>query len=79
MRQQRPVRDEVVFIGVAREKAQAFSARKVDGRFLFNRDKTVYVNHYDIYLDDADFGPAFLKVCSYAPWGMKLCLNGFRQ
>ncbi len=41
MRQQRPVRDEVVFIGVAQEKAQAFSARKVDGRFLFHRDKTV--------------------------------------
>ena len=76
MRQQRPVRDEVVFIGVAQEKAQAFSARKVDGRFLFHRDKTVYVNHYYIYLDDADFGPAFLKVCSYAPWGMKLCING---
>ena len=76
IRKQRPVRDEVVFIGVAQEKAQAFSARKVDGRFLFNRDKTVYVNHYYIYLDDADFGPAFLKVCSYAPWGITLCLNG---
>src|SRR3954468_16652030 len=72
MRQQRPVRDEVVFTRVA----QACSARKVDGPFLFNRDKTVYVNHYYIYLDDADFGPAFLKVCSYAPWGIKLCLNG---
>jgi hypothetical protein len=76
MRQRRPVRDEVVFIGVAPEKAQAFSARKVDGRFWFNRDKTVYVNHYYIYLDDADFGPAFWKVCSYAPWAMKRCLNG---
>ena len=76
MRHRRPVRDDVVFIGVAQEKAQAFSARKVDGRFLFSRDKTVYVNHYYVYLDDADFGPAFLKVCSYAPWGMKLCLNG---
>jgi hypothetical protein len=76
MRQRRRVRDDVVFIGVAQEKAQAFSARKVAGRFLFNRDKTVYVNHYYIYLDDADFGPAFLKVCSYAPWAMKLCLNG---
>jgi hypothetical protein len=41
LRQQRPVRDEVVFLGVAQEKAQAFSARKGDGRFLFNRDKTV--------------------------------------
>jgi hypothetical protein len=76
MRQQRPVRDEVLFIGVAQEKAQAFSASKVEGRFLFHRNKTVYVNHYYIYLDDADFGAAFLKVCSYAPWGMKLCLNG---
>ena len=27
-------------------------------------------------IDDADFGPLFLKVCSYAPWSTKLCLNG---
>jgi hypothetical protein len=76
MRQKRGVRDGVVFIGVAQEKAQAFSGKKVEGRFEYERDKTVYVNHYYVYLDDADFGPAFLKVCSYAPWGMKLCLNG---
>jgi len=76
LRQQRPVRDEVVFIGVAQEKAQAFSGRKVEGWFEFSRDKTVYVNHYYFYIDDADFGPVFLKVCSYAPWGMKVCLNG---
>ena len=44
-RQRRPVRDAVVFIGVAQEKAQAFHGRKVDGRFQFDRDKTVYVNH----------------------------------
>ena len=36
----------------------------------------VYVNHYYFYIDDADFGPLFLKVCSYAPWAIKLCLNG---
>jgi hypothetical protein len=76
LRQQRPVRDEVVFIGVAQEKAQAFSGKKIEGRFEFNRDKSVYVNHYYFYVDDADFGPVFLKVCSYAPWGMKVCLNG---
>ena len=40
------------------------------------RNKTVYVKHYYSYIDDADFGPLFLKVCSYAPWGIKLCLNG---
>jgi hypothetical protein len=22
------------------------------------------------------FGPLFLKICGYAPWSMKLCLNG---
>jgi hypothetical protein len=74
--QQRRVGDDVVFLGLAPEKAQAFSARKVAGRFLFHRDKTVYVRHYDLYLDDADCGPAFLKVCRDAPRAMKRCLNG---
>ena len=75
-RKRRQVRDQVVFIGIAQEKAQAFSGRKVNGRFEFDRDKAVYVNHYYFYIDDEDFGPLFLKVCSYAPWGIKLCLNG---
>jgi hypothetical protein len=75
-RQQRPARDAIVFIGVAQEKAQAFSGRKVNGQFQFDRDKTVYVNHYYFYIDDAEFGPVFIKVCSYAPWSIKVCLNG---
>jgi hypothetical protein len=76
IRRQRGVRDGIVFIGVAQEKAQAFSGKKIGGQFEFTRDRTVYVNHYYFYIDDADFGPLFLKVCSYAPWGIKLCLNG---
>jgi hypothetical protein len=76
IRQQRGMRDGIVFIGVAQEKAQAFSGKKVGGQFEFTRDRAVYVNHYYFYIDDADFGPLFLKVCSYAPWGIKLCLNG---
>jgi hypothetical protein len=75
-RRQRGLRDGVVFVGVAQEKAQAFQGKKIDGQFLFTRDKTVYVNHYYFYIDDAAFGPLFLKVCSYAPWSTKLCLNG---
>ena len=73
---QRAVRDAIVFIGVAQEKAQAFNGRKINGQFQFDRDKTVYVNHYYFYIDDEEFGPLFLKVCSYAPWSIKLCLNG---
>jgi hypothetical protein len=76
IRRQRGVRDGIVFIGVAQEKAQAFQGKKINGQFEFTRDKTVYVNHYYFYIDNADFGPVFLKVCSYAPWAIKLCLNG---
>jgi len=43
---QRQVRGGIVFIGVAQEKAQAFNGKKVNGRFEFERDKPVYVNHY---------------------------------
>jgi hypothetical protein len=75
-RRRHNVRDAIVFIGVAQEKAQAFNGKKVNGQFPFNRDKTVYVNHYYFYIDDAEFGPLFLKICSYAPWSGKLCLNG---
>jgi hypothetical protein len=70
------VRDAIVFIGVAQEKAQAFNGKKVNGQFQFDRDKTVYVNHYYFYIEDEEFGPLFLKICSYAPWSVKLCLNG---
>ncbi len=78
-RAQRPVRDAVVFIGVAQEKAYAFSARRLPGRravFEFARNKSVLPNYYYFYLDDAEWGEAFLKVCSYAPWGLKIYLNG---
>lgn len=61
---------------MAQEKAQAFHGKKVNGQFEFDRDKTVYVNHYYFYIDDEDFGPLFIKICSYAPWAVKLCLNG---
>ncbi len=80
LRRERGVRDGVVFIGVAQEKTKAFQGKprpeKGAGWFDWTRDKDVYVNHYYFYVDDEEFGPAFLKVCSYAPWSLKLCLNG---
>jgi hypothetical protein len=79
LRAQRAVRDAVVFIGVAQEKAYAFSARRLPGKravFEFTRNKSVIPNYYYFYLDDADWGESFLKVCNYAPWGLKLYLNG---
>ncbi|MFC1836795.1 hypothetical protein ACFL2Q_19075 [Thermodesulfobacteriota bacterium] len=80
LRARRPVTDEVVFVGVAQEKARTFSGRKRTKKgyvgFDYQQDKSVYVNHYYFYPDDTDFGPAFIKICGYAPWGIKVCING---
>ena len=34
------------------------------------------VNHFYSYCVDEDFGPFFLKFCSYFPYNAKLCING---
>jgi hypothetical protein len=34
------------------------------------------VNHYYFYCVDEDFGPFFVKFCSYFPYNAKLCING---
>src|SRR3954471_24092466 len=34
------------------------------------------VNHFYVYCVDRDFGPFFLKFCTYFPYNSKLCLNG---
>jgi hypothetical protein len=66
-------------VGVAQEKAKVWTATKqVQGRHLHFADRwtTVCVNHYSLYFVDREWGPAFLKVCAYAPYPMKCCLNG---
>ena len=69
----------VVFVGVAQEKCRSFRAhRRQFGRavtFDFSR-QWVFVNHYYFYFQDREWGPGFLKVASYAPYPVKLCLNG---
>ena len=37
---------------------------------------TGVVNHFYVYAVDAEFGPFFLKFCSYFPYNAKLCVNG---
>jgi hypothetical protein len=79
-RAQRPMVDGVVVIGVAQEKMRAFKAHKLPSRgpavsFDFSR-QSVAVNHYYFYVQDPDWGPAFLKFGTYLPYPIKLCLNG---
>ncbi|MGH8517681.1 MAG: hypothetical protein ACREUE_09500 [Panacagrimonas sp.] len=73
-------REGVVLIGVAQEKMRSFKAHKRPGRghtpvFDFSR-QSVAVNHYYFYVQDRDWGPAFLKIGTYLPYPVKLCLNG---
>jgi hypothetical protein len=37
---------------------------------------TAMVNYFYFYCYDADFGPFFVKFCTYFPYNAKLCLNG---
>jgi hypothetical protein len=37
---------------------------------------TGLVNHFYFYCVDDDFGPFFIKFCSYFPYNAKLCING---
>jgi hypothetical protein len=78
-RQEFTAAEGVVLVGVAQERAKAWTATKqVQGKmvhFTFSW-RTVYVNHYYVYLIDREWGPAFIKICGYAPYAVKLCLNG---
>ena len=70
----------VVVIGIAQEKMNAFAARKVVGQtgrvsFDFSR-RSVAVNHVYFYIQDAEWGPAFIKVGTYLPFPVRVALNG---
>jgi hypothetical protein len=70
----------VLFVGKAQEKARVFRTEKrrdADGkRYPWIIRSTAMPNHYYVYILDRDFGPLFLKFCSYFPYPAKLCLNG---
>ena len=34
------------------------------------------VGAYYFYIHDPEFGPAFIKICTYGPWGAKVWVNG---
>src|ERR671917_422719 len=70
----------VLFIGRAQEKTALFrTERRRDANgdsYPWIVKTTGVVNHFYVYAVDADFGPFFLKFCSYFPYNAKLCLNG---
>lgn len=70
----------VLFVGRAQEKTGLFRTEKrrgADGRsYPWIVRSTGVVNHFYVYAVDADFGPFFLKFCSYFPYNARLCING---
>jgi hypothetical protein len=71
----------VVFVGKAQEKCTVYRTEKrhnprTRSSYAWIVKSTALVNHYYFYCVDRDFGPFFLKFCSYFPYNAKLCLNG---
>ncbi len=71
----------IVVVGKAQEKTPVFrtgTAAIPNGSrsTLGSLRTTAMVNHYYFYCVDCDFGPFFIKFCSYFPYNAKLCLNG---
>jgi hypothetical protein len=70
----------VLFVGVAQEKVRVprTTRKRLEGggTIPWIIYSTAMVNVYYFYCRDQDFGPFFLKFCSYFPYPAKLCLNG---
>jgi hypothetical protein len=78
--QERTGRSGVAAIGVAQEFQNVFAANRREASngipwFSFTKaDRRVTCFYF--YLWDADFGPAFIMVCAYFPYPIKVWLNG---
>src|ERR1700720_2691672 len=70
----------VLYVGRAQEKATVWRTQRryhADGSSYAWLVKTsALVNYYYFYCLDEDFGPFFIKFCSYFPYTAKLCING---
>src|SRR6516225_6283179 len=71
----------IVVVGKAQEKTPVFRTEKrrnprTGQSYPWIVRSTAMVNHFYFYGIDEDFGPFFLKFCTYFPYNAKLCING---
>ena len=76
-----PHAEGVLFIGKAQEKVKVVRTQRrrnprTGKSYPWLIKSTAMVNQYYFYCVDRDFGPFFLKLCSYFPYNGKVCLNG---
>jgi hypothetical protein len=78
--QARTVRSGVAAIGVAQEFQNVFASAQrqtstgIPSFSFYKADRPVTCFYF--YLWDVDFGPAFIKVCAYFPYPIKVWING---
>jgi hypothetical protein len=71
----------ILFVGRAQEKCRVFRTEKrvntATGKsYPWLVRATAVVNHFYFYGFDDDFGPFFIKFCSYFPYGGRVYVNG---
>ncbi|HKT21103.1 MAG TPA: hypothetical protein VJR06_00570, partial [Nitrososphaerales archaeon] len=71
----------ILFVGKAQEKTPVFRTQKrrnpqTGQAYPWIVRSTAMVNQFYFYAVDEDFGPFFLKFCTYFPYNAKLCING---
>lgn len=70
----------VLFLGKAQEKVKIFRTEKLTApngkKYPWIVKRATPVNQFYFYCIDDDFGPFFLKFCTYFPYNAKLCING---
>jgi hypothetical protein len=70
----------VLFVGRAQEKALVWRTQRRHSRdgspYAWLVRSTAFVNYFYFYCVDEDFGPFFVKFCTYFPYTAKLCING---
>jgi hypothetical protein len=78
--QARTGRSGVAAIGIAQEFQNVFASAKQIGNngvpwfSFYKADRRVTCFYF--YVWDVDFGPAFIKICTYFPYPIKVWLNG---
>jgi hypothetical protein len=75
-----PGTEGILFLGKAQEKVSVFRTEKrtdaAGKKYPWIIKSTAMVNQLYFYCLDEDFGPFFLKFCTYFPYNAKLCING---
>jgi len=74
----------LVLVGKAQERTSAWrgfvddshAAHRPNHPHITWRRMSSVPDHWYFYFDDAEWGPAFVKLCSYAPFPLWACANG---